>query len=107
MDIDGEDQLGRGRWRVGVLGGWVGAGDEEGEGVGEEGAGTVGEGGDEVTDTWVVSGRPSGEADVFPEAFLGGERVQLRGDAAGGGERWAVEAGEDVCLKNVGMDGVD
>lgn len=42
------------------------------KGIGEEGAVTGGERGDDVANTWMAEGRPRGGADVPPEAFLGG-----------------------------------
>lgn len=47
------------------------------EGVGEEGTGTVGgERGDDVAQTWSVSGGPRRVAIVCPESYVGGdERV--------------------------------
>lgn len=65
------------------------------------------EGGNEVLDTRVVYGGPRGGADVSPEFVSGGERAQLGRCTAGGGESRAVEAGEDVGLDDVGMDGGD
>lgn len=72
--------------RVGGGGGGGGFQIGEGrEGFGEEGAGTVGERRDEMTETWRCRGRPRGVADVCPELFLARERVELGGSARGGG----------------------
>lgn len=84
-----------------------GGGGEERERVGEEREGAVGEGGDDLAETWRGGGGPRGVADVGPEALLGGERVELGGGAGGGGESGAVEAAEDVSLNYVRMDGGD
>lgn len=46
-------------------------------------------------------------ADVGPEGVVGGEGVELGGGGGGGGKRGAVEAGEDVGLDYVRMDGGD
>ncbi|KAA8544296.1 hypothetical protein F0562_022308 [Nyssa sinensis] len=78
-----------------------------GKGVGEERPVAGGKGGDELVDLWVVGGGPGVVADVSPEFFFRGERVKVGRCAAGGGESWAVESGQDVCLKYVGMDGGD
>lgn len=58
---------------------------EKREGVGEEGAGTVGERRDNSTETWRGGGGPRGVADMSPELFLARERVELGRRARGGG----------------------
>lgn len=75
------------------------------EGVGEEGAGTVGERRDDLTETWCGGRWPRGVADVRPELILTRERVELGGSARGGSESRTVKSGEDVRLNDVWMDG--
>lgn len=110
MEIDGGEQLGRRRQSTAAIGGRAAEGVavvQRREGVGEERAVGGGEGGDEAADTWVGGGGPLVVADVTPEVVLGGESAELEGRGGSGGEGWAVESGQDVGLKNVGVDGGD
>lgn len=45
------------------------------KGIGENGTVTVGEGGDDVAEKWIVERGPRGGADISPEVVVGGADV--------------------------------
>lgn len=67
----------------------------------------IGELRDEPENTWVFNRRPRGDTNFPPQGLLGGERVEVGGGGAEGGEGEAVEAGEDVSFDDVSRDGGD
>ncbi|KAK3004208.1 hypothetical protein RJ639_018515 [Escallonia herrerae] len=78
----------------------------EREAVGEEGARAGARiCGDKAAEARRAGGGPGGVADGRPEVVLVGEGVEGRGGAAGGGEGWSVQAGEDVGLYDVRVHG--
>lgn len=80
---------------------------KNGKCVGEKGTITRAEGGDELCDTWVGDRRPRGGTNVKPEVVIVGDRVELRGNTASGGESLTVETGQDMGSDDIGMDDGD
>ena len=78
---------------------------EGGECVGEDGAVAGGECGDDVAGGGIIEGGPRGGAGVAPEVVRRAEMAEVGGGGGGCGEGGAVEAGEDVGVDDVRVDG--